>query len=196
MSDFVHLHVHTSYSFLDGYNPINKLVSKVKKLGMSACAITDHNHLGGIPEFQQECLKQGIKPILGIETYYTWDMNECSKSLEERQRHAVNKAILSGELSEDYKNSKIKKKEYKAIIDKYMYDTKQCHLILLAMNQTGWNNLVKIQSEAAKRCTFNGRFLCDDNLLRKYNEGIICTTACIASASASLVLKRKLQEAE
>ena len=196
MSDFVHLHVHTSYSFLDGYNPINKLVSKVKNLGMSACAITDHNHLGGIPEFQQECLKQGIKPILGIETYYTWDMNECSKSLEERQRHAANKAILSGELSEDYKNSKIKKKEYKAIIDKYMYDTKQYHLILLAMNQTGWNNLVKIQSEAAKRCTFNGRFLCDDNLLRKYNEGIICTTACIASASASLVLKRKLQEAE
>ena len=86
MSDFVHLHVHTSYSFLDGYNPINKLVSKVKNLGMSACAITDHNHLGGVPEFQQECLKQDIKPILGIETYYTWDMNECSKSLEERQQ--------------------------------------------------------------------------------------------------------------
>lgn len=193
IDNFVHLHVHTSYSFLDGYNPIKKLVSRLKELNMTACAITDHNHLGGIPEFYQECKNNDIKPILGIETYYTWDMEECSKSLEERQQDAIKKAIELQEIPEDYKGSK---KEYKEIISKYMYDTKQYHIILLAMNQTGWKNLVKIQSEAARRCTFNGRFLVDDKLLEKYNEGIICTTACIASAPASLVLKRNIKEAE
>lgn len=178
-SNFVHLHFHTSYSFLDGYNPIDKAVARVKELGMSACAITDHNHLGGVPEFQAECKKQGIKSILGIETYFTWDMNECAKTIEQRTEDAIKKAKEAGAFPDNFFLKKQKKSDYKKYIEPYMYDTKQYHLILIAMNQIGWNNLVKLQSEAAKRCKFNGRFLCDDELLKKYNEGLICQSACI-----------------
>lgn len=193
---FVHLHFHTSYSFLDGYNPIKKAIARIKKIGMTACAITDHNNLGGVPEFLNECIANDIKPILGVEGYYTWDMNECSKSIDERQQDALDKAISSDILPEDYLKTKHKKKDYLEIIKPYMYDTKQYHIILLAMNQTGWHNLVKLQSEAANRCTFNGRFLCDNSLLKKYNEGIICQSACIGSAMAQLIIDNKIEEAE
>ena len=69
MSNFVHLHVHTEYSLLDGLSKISKLVSKVKKLGMEACAITDHGVMYGVIPFYLECLKQKIKPIIGCEIY-------------------------------------------------------------------------------------------------------------------------------
>ena len=67
--DFVHLHVHTEYSLLDGANRIKDLVTKVKESGMKACAITDHGVMYGAIEFYKECLKQGIKPIIGCEVY-------------------------------------------------------------------------------------------------------------------------------
>lgn len=194
--DFVHLHFHTSYSFLDGYNPIKKAVSRIKELGMSACAITDHNSLAGIPEFQAECINNNIKPILGLEGYYTWDIKECSKTLEERQADALNRAIEAGVLPDNYLETKHKKKDYLETIKDYMYDTKQYHIILLAINQIGWHNLVKLQSEASRLCTFNGRFLCDNTLLRKYNEGIICQSACIGSPMAQLLINNRIEEAE
>lgn len=194
--DFVHLHFHTSYSFLDGYNPIKKAVSRIKELGMSACAITDHNSLAGIPEFQTECINNNIKPILGLEGYYTWDIKECSKTLEERQADALNRAIEAGVLPDNYLETKHKKKDYLETIKDYMYDTKQYHIILLAINQIGWHNLVKLQSEASRLCTFNGRFLCDNTLLRKYNEGIICQSACIGSPMAQLLINNRIEEAE
>lgn len=194
--DFVHLHFHTSYSFLDGYNPIKKAVSRIKELGMSACAITDHNSLAGIPEFQAECINNNIKPILGLEGYYTWDIKECSKTLEERQADALNRAIEAGVLPDNYLETKHKKKDYLETIKNYMYDTKQYHIILLAINQIGWHNLVKLQSEASRLCTFNGRFLCDNILLRKYSEGIICQSACIGSPMAQLLINNRIEEAE
>lgn len=194
--DFVHLHFHTSYSFLDGYNPIKKAVSRIKELGMSACAITDHNSLAGIPEFQAECINNNIKPILGLEGYYTWDIKECSKTLEERQADALNRAIEAGVLPDNYLETKHKKKDYLETIKDYMYDTKQYHIILLAINQIGWHNLVKLQSEASRLCTFNGRFLCDNTLLRKYSEGIICQSACIGSPMAQLLINNRIEEAE
>lgn len=194
--DFVHLHFHTSYSFLDGYNPIKKAVSRIKELGMSACAITDHNSLAGIPEFQTECINNNIKPILGLEGYYTWDIKECSKTLEERQADALNRAIKAGVLPDNYLETKHKKKDYLETIKDYMYDTKQYHIILLAINQIGWHNLVKLQSEASRLCTFNGRFLCDNTLLRKYSEGIICQSACIGSPMAQLLINNRIEEAE
>lgn len=73
MQDFCHLHVHSNYSVLDGTNKIPALVARVKELGMSACAITDHGNLHGIVEFQKEAEKVGIKPVLGCEAYITED---------------------------------------------------------------------------------------------------------------------------
>ncbi|MCC6094396.1 MAG: DNA polymerase III subunit alpha [Eubacterium sp.] len=66
---FVHLHVHTEYSLLDGSNKIRDYVSRVKELGMNAAAITDHGVMYGCIQFYKECMAQGIKPILGCEVY-------------------------------------------------------------------------------------------------------------------------------
>lgn len=66
---FVHLHLHTHYSLLDGFNRIPPLVEQVQKLGMNACAITDHGNLYGAIEFYLECRKAGINPIIGYEAY-------------------------------------------------------------------------------------------------------------------------------
>lgn len=200
---FTHLHVHTSYSFLDGYCHIPKLVSRAKELGMESLAITDHNHMGGIYEFLQECKKQDIKPILGYEGYQTWDTLALSKPVEERWADAAYKAKEAGDLAEkeaeDLASGKkgVKGiKDIKARAEKHMYDTRQYHLILLAKNQTGLNNLIKLQSESAKVCTYNGRFLFDMPMLRKYSEGVICTTACVANMVASRIRKDDLDKAE
>ena len=188
---FTHLHVHTAYSFLDGYCHIPKLVSRAKELGMTSLAITDHNHMGGIYEFQKECQKQGIKPILGFEGYQTWNAEELAKDVDSRWADAATDAFREGVVTEEEAQAVItKKKGFKGIkevkerIKPFMYDTRQYHLILLAMNQTGLNNLIKLQSEAAKVCTYNGRFLFDMGMLRKYSEGVICTTACVANIVA------------
>ena len=68
-NSFVHLHVHTHYSLLDGACKISDLVKRAKALGMDSIAITDHGCLFGVIEFFNECKKEGIKPILGMEAY-------------------------------------------------------------------------------------------------------------------------------
>ena len=69
MPDFVHLHVHTEYSLLDGACRIKRLVLRAKEMGMSAVAVTDHGNVYAAVEFYDECKAQGIKPIIGCEMY-------------------------------------------------------------------------------------------------------------------------------
>ncbi|MDO5125699.1 MAG: DNA polymerase III subunit alpha [Ruminococcus sp.] len=69
MTDFVHLHVHSEYSLLDGACRIKELVSRVKSMGQTACAVTDHGNMFAAVEFYNECKAQGIKPIIGCEVY-------------------------------------------------------------------------------------------------------------------------------
>ena len=107
--DFVHLHVHSHYSLLDGLPKIDELIEKVKKEGMTAVAITDHGVMYGAVEFYQKAVKAGIKPIIGIEAYVA-------------------------------RSSRFDKR---AKIDERPY-----HLILLAKNQTGYQNLIKLTSLA------------------------------------------------
>ena len=191
MKKFTHLHVHTPDSLLDGFNKIDNLIEKVKELNMDAVAITDHGTLAGTYDFQHKCLDNGIKPILGIEMYQTHDMDMITMPLEERRQLAIDKAIKNGiEIS-----SKLKKKDLNELIKPYMYDTKGYHLILLAKNQTGWDNIVKISSIANENGLYNGRGHCDYKLLKKYHEGIICTTACIGSMINQYILKDEEDEA-
>ena len=106
---FVHLHVHTEYSLLDGASRIPDLIARVKELGMNAVAITDHGNMYGAVTFYKEAVKAGIKPIIGCEVY-----------LAPRSRK-----------------------------EKYEVDhTRYYHLILLAENETGYRNLVKLVSLA------------------------------------------------
>ena len=99
--DFVHLHVHTEYSLLDGANRIKDLVTRVKELGMKAIAITDHGVMYGAIEFYKECKKQGIKPIIGCEMYVAPRTRfDKEPNIDERPGHLV----LLAKDNEGYKN--------------------------------------------------------------------------------------------
>jgi DNA polymerase-3 subunit alpha len=103
MSSFVHLHVHTHYSLLDGACRISDLVKRVKALGMDTLAITDHGCMFGVIEFFNECKKEGIKPILGMEAYMApGDRRDKSMSHGESQYHL----LLLSENLEGYNNLK------------------------------------------------------------------------------------------
>ena len=186
-----HIHCHTYYSLLDGMGSPEERVLKAKELGMTSLAITDHNHLGGVLEFQSACNEHGIKPLLGVELYWTWDSNTISLPLEDRDKLALEEAKKAGvEIP-----PKATKKEINELIKPYRYDTKGYHIILIAKNQTGWQNLVKLQSEAAEKGMFNGNNHCDNEMLRKYSEGLICTTACIGSVFGNLLLNKDKETA-
>lgn len=208
---FVHLHFHTSYSLLDGYNPIEKAVKRLKELGMTSCAITDHGNLGGIPEWQDTCRDNGIKPILGVESYWTPDISEITKDVKIRKKESIERMMQEGLIQDKDDLKEIDKKGVQAyciekdisyesfpvitedskpskqLTDAYMCDMHSYHLILLAMNQTGWKNLIKMQSIACTDGLYNGRGHVDNDLLRKYNEGIICQAACISSYFSRMV---------
>lgn len=212
--NFTHLHVHSSYSLLDGYSSPLKIAQRAKELGMNAIALTDHNHLLGIPQFQNACKEIGIKPILGYEAYYTPDTSILSMSSEDRIKWAVEQAKKygpengfdfdaayldleqpMGKKGQRLKKRKVPAKELHKLLKDYEYNTKSYHLILIAKNQTGWKNLVKIQSESSRLCTYKGRYHCDLNLLRKYHEGIICSTACIGSYFDQMIINGEYEKA-
>ncbi|MBQ0032696.1 MAG: PHP domain-containing protein, partial [bacterium] len=87
MSDFVHLHLHTTYSLLDGQCQIKPLVAKAKELGMSALAVTDHGNLFALKAFYDEARKQGVKPILGCEAYVTSTGDYTTREKTEKRFH-------------------------------------------------------------------------------------------------------------
>ena len=145
--DFVHLHIHTEYSLLDGANRIDKLVEKVKNMGMKAVAITDHGNMFGVMDFYKECKKQGIKPIIGCEMYVSQD-------------------------------SKLIKDEF---------NKKSNHLILLAKNNEGYKNLSKLVSISyLEGFYYKPRVDIED--LKKYSNGLICLSACLAGIIPSMLL--------
>lgn len=96
MSKFVHLHVHTEYSLLDGLSVIPKLVARVKELGMDSLAITDHGAMYGAIEFYKEAKAQGVKPIIGMEGYMASDMRQ-----KNRENYHI---LLLAKNLEGYKN--------------------------------------------------------------------------------------------
>ena len=101
--DFVHLHVHTEYSLLDGAAAIPKLIAKAKELNMPAIAMTDHGNMYGTVQFNAECKKKGIKPIIGCEFYTTEDMhNREGRNTDEGNKNCH--LVLLAKNYEGYKN--------------------------------------------------------------------------------------------
>ena len=154
--DFVHLHVHTEYSLLDGAIRIKDLVKKVKEMGMKAVAITDHGNMFGAIEFYKECVKNDIKPVIGCEVYV------APRSRFEKQ-------------------GKI--------------DTEPNHLILLAMNNTGYHNLVKLCSMGYTE-GFYYKPRIDMDILKEYSEGLICLSACLAGKVARQIVNTNVEGAK
>lgn len=154
--NFVHLHVHTEYSLLDGSNKIKEYVARVKELGMNSAAITDHGVMYGVIDFYREARAQGIKPILGCEVY-----------------------VAPGSRFD---------KEAGGGDDRYH------HLVLLAENNKGYQNLMKIVSIGFTE-GFYYKPRVDKEVLRKYHEGIIATSACLAGEVQRNVLRGMYEEA-
>jgi DNA polymerase-3 subunit alpha len=138
-SDFVHLHLHSEYSLLDGACRIKDLVKKAVSLEMPAIGLTDHGVMYGSMEFYLECKKAGIKPLVGCEVY-----------VATRTRH---------------------QRENKRLDDSQ-------HLVLLAMNEVGYRNLLKLVSIASLE-GFYYKPRIDKDLLQQYSEGLICLSACL-----------------
>jgi DNA polymerase-3 subunit alpha len=98
---FVHLHVHTTYSLLDGFSAIKKLVARTKEMGMPAIAVTDHGTMFGAIEFYRAATDAGIKPIIGLEGYMAARrMQDKEPQLDKRSAHV----ILLAENETGYKN--------------------------------------------------------------------------------------------
>lgn len=150
---FVHLHVHSEYSLLDGAIRCGELAEKVASWGMPAVALTDHGTMYGAVEFYDKCLAAGIKPIIGCEVYVDPD----------------------GHTSRERKG-------------------KNFHLLLLAENQQGYDNLVKLVS-IANTDGFYYKPRIDHDLLSRYSSGIIASSACIAGEIPQLILEGKEKEA-
>ncbi|GIW83113.1 MAG: hypothetical protein KatS3mg105_4920 [Gemmatales bacterium] len=153
---FVHLHLHTHYSLLDGAIRIPELMRKCKDHGMNAVAITDHGNLYGAVEFYNACKNNDLNPILGYEAY-----------------------IAPG----DRRHRKVARKKETSF-----------HLTLLAMNQTGFKNLLKLSS-AAYLEGFYDQPRIDKELLESHNEGLICLSGCVASELSQHLLADRMDEA-
>ncbi len=159
IDQFVHLHVHTQYSLLDGANKIPPLMKKVRETGMPAVAMTDHGNLFGAIEFYQAAKKEGVKPIIGCEVYIT-----------PRSRHERSELYFLGE--GPHQGRKINNASF--------------HLILLAQNETGYKNLLKIVSLSHIE-GFYFRPRVDFELLSRYREGIIALSGCLKGQIAYML---------
>ena len=155
---FVHLHVHTEYSLLDGSNKIKEYVARVKELGMNSAAITDHGVMYGVIDFYREARNAGIKPILGCEVY-----------------------VAPG--------SRFDKTPGNNNEERYF------HLVLLAENQQGYQNLMKIVSKGfVDGYYYKPRV--DMEILEQYHEGIIALSACLAGEVQKNLLRGMYAEAK
>ncbi len=149
-ADFVHLHVHTQYSLLDGAIRIDDLLKKCREFNMGAVAITDHGAMHGALEFYVKAKKANIKPIIGCEFY-----------IAPQDRKKLSGAKSSSEAA--------------------------FHIVLLAMNLTGYKNLMKLASIAQLE-GFYYKPRIDKETLVAHNEGLIALTACLHGGIPYLIL--------
>ena len=148
-SSFVHLHLHTQFSLLDGANQIEPLVQQVKAFGQPAVAMTDHGNMFGAIEFYRKAKDAGIKPIIGCEAYMAMGSRHAKKD--------------SGLAHNDY-----------------------YHLILLARNLTGYQNLIKLVSKGYLE-GFYYKPRIDKELLREHHDGIIALSGCLSGEIPYLI---------
>ncbi|MHB9130675.1 MAG: DNA polymerase III subunit alpha [Armatimonadota bacterium] len=152
---FVHLHLHSEYSLLDGACHTKEIPKRAAALGMSAVAVTDHGNMHSTIEFYRACLEAGVKPIIGLETYV------CD-------------------------HSRLEKRDGKA---------HSGHMVLLARNNTGYQNLLKLATKASLE-GFYYHPRVDHELLKEHAEGIIALTACLGGEIPKLIRSGDLEKAK
>jgi len=155
-SNFVHLHVHTEYSLLDGACRIKELVAKAKKYKMPALAITDHGVMYGVIQFYKEAIRQGVKPIIGCEVYVAPN-SRFDKSTQRKET--------------------------------------PYHLILLAKNNEGYKNLMKLVTLSYLE-GFYYKPRIDKEILREYSKGLIGLSACLKGEIPYYILQNNINRAK
>jgi DNA polymerase-3 subunit alpha len=153
---FVHLHVHTEYSLLDGFSNIHKLVERTRQMDMPAIAITDHGTMFGVIEFYNAAIQVGVKPIIGLETYV------AARSIKEHDPQE---------------------------------DKKSTHLLLLAENETGYKNLLKLASIAQLEGFYYFPRI-DHDVLAQYAQGLIATSGCMSGEIPRLLQRGQTKQAD
>ena len=178
MASFVHLHVHTDYSVLDGCAKVPVLVNRVKELGMPAVAMTDHGNMCGAIDFYQAANKAGIKPIIGMEAYFIGDhtLNDDIKELLKSVRDREKSDDIDGIESDP---SMLNPQNY----PKYQIH----HKTLLARNYEGFLNLAKLTSESYERGYYRKPRI-DFDTLAKYSKGIVALSGCINGVASQYLL--------
>ena len=204
MPQFVHLHVHSQYSILDGQASIQRLVDKAMADGQPGIAITDHGDMFGIKEFYNyvkkvkgklkdkaaECekrlaeLREGTAEAAGGDA--SAEIAACERQLEELHRKMAFKPIIGCEVY--VARRRLSDKEGKP-------DQSGYHLILLAKNLKGYHNLIKIVSKAWTE-GFYMRPRTDRAEIEKYHEGLICCSACLAGEVPRAITADDFEKAE
>jgi len=190
---FTHLHVHSHYSMLDGMSKVPDLVAKCKKNGMYSLALTDHGNMFGIKDFADTVNKENGKVKEAIKE---------QKAIIEKPESTDEEKIAAQEQIE-----KLNKQFFKPIFGIETYcapvsidkrDGRQdrgWHLILLAKNKTGYHSLCKLSSIAyTEGFYYNPRI--DHSLLKKYHEGLICSSACLAGEVPQKIMNGDIAGAE
>lgn len=155
MGEFVHLHVHTNYSLLDGACEMNKLARRLLELGMKSAAITDHGVMYGVIDFYKTMCSYGIKPIIGCEIYM------AERTMQDREPGI---------------------------------DEEQYHLVLLAKDNQGYKNLMKLVSIGFTQ-GFYYKPRVDMSALRRYSQGLIALSGCLAGKIPTLLLEGNYEAA-
>ncbi len=156
-TEFVHLHVHTDYSILDGACPISGIADLATEYGMGSVAITDHGYLGGALDFYMKMNKKKVKPIIGIETYVS----------------------PTNRFDKDNSNG----------------DIRGFHLILLAENFTGYQNLCRLAtSSVLEGFYYNPRI--DKEILASHSKGLIGMSACLSGEIARAIQHNRIKDAK
>jgi DNA polymerase-3 subunit alpha len=155
MSDFVHLHLHSQFSLLDGANRLDDVIKAAGEAGMPAVALTDHGNMFGAIEVYNKARAAGIKPIVGMEAY-----------------------VAQG-----------------SRLDRTPGRGSSNHLVLLAKDETGYRNLLKLTSSAFLE-GFYYKPRVDKELLWKHSEGLICLSACLKGEINEHIVATREKEAE
>src|SRR5262245_35407661 len=156
-AEFVHLHLHSEYSLLDGACRIDRLIDKAAELEFPALSLTDHGVMYGAIDFYQAARAKGVKPIIGCEVY-----------------------VAPG--------SRFEKKTTAGGRDVYH------HLVLLAKNETGYKNLIKLATSAHLEGYYYKPRI-DKEILAECRDGLIALSGCLASEIPDLILREDLTKA-
>ena len=176
---FVGLHAHSvAGSFFDGLGFPGEHMDSAFENGMDALALTDHGNMNGLSyqvSHAKKMMEEGknFKPIFGVEAYFIPSVKDWKKEME-KEKDSKKKAKSSGLVIENEGASKSKKSKI----------NKRNHLILLAQNQTGLNNIFKMVSDSYKDDNFYRYPRMDYDLLTEYNEGVIAASACLGGVYA------------